>query len=56
MKHFTCGSAVPGCTATFSAETTDEILDQVAGHAVTDHGLREIPQDIATRVIRGITE
>ena len=31
MKTFACGAVVAGCTASFSAETEEEILEQVAG-------------------------
>jgi len=50
MKSFSCGAVVPGCTATFSAETEDGILEQVARHARADHGLDEIPAELVAQV------
>ncbi len=32
-KEFSCGDVVPGCTATFSAQSEQEILSQVTTHA-----------------------
>jgi predicted small metal-binding protein len=56
MKHFTCGSVVPGCTATFSAETTLGIFEQVTAHALQDHGLSDLPDELTERVLANITE
>jgi predicted small metal-binding protein len=50
MKSFSCGSVVPGCTATFDAETEDGILEQVAHHAHADHGLAEVPAELVAQV------
>jgi predicted small metal-binding protein len=50
MKSFSCGSVVPGCTATFDAETDDGILEQVARHAHADHGLAEVPAELVAQV------
>ena len=50
MKTFACGSVVPGCTASFHAETTDEILAAVAVHARDDHGLAEVSPELVAQV------
>ncbi len=50
MKQFSCGAVVPGCTATFSAETEDEILGQVAQHAKDDHGMETVPDEVVAQV------
>ena len=50
MKTFACGAVVPGCTATFTAETEEGILEQVARHAREDHGLREVPEELVRQV------
>jgi predicted small metal-binding protein len=44
MKTFACGAVVPGCTASFTAETEEGILEQVARHAGEDHDLPEVPR------------
>lgn len=50
MKQFSCGAVVPGCTATFSAETEDELLGQVAAHAQADHGMDSVPDEVVEQV------
>lgn len=50
MKQFCCGDVVPGCRATFRAESVDELLPQVAAHAEKDHGLRELPAALVEQV------
>jgi len=50
MKTFACGAVVPGCTATFTAETEEGILEQVARHAREDHGLAEAPEELVRQV------
>ena len=50
MKSFSCGAVVPGCTATFQAPTEDGILEQVARHAREEHGIAEVPPELATQV------
>jgi len=50
MKTFACGAVVAGCTASFAAETEEDILDQVAQHACEDHGMTEIPEELVRQV------
>ena len=50
MKTFACGAVVPGCTATFTAETEEGILEQVARHAREEHGLAEVPEELVRQV------
>ena len=54
MKTFVCGAVVPGCTASFSAETEDGILEQVADHARDDHGMVEIPAELVRQVLANL--
>jgi predicted small metal-binding protein len=54
MKTFACGAVVPGCTATFAADTEDEILEQVALHAREDHGLSEVPEPLLRQVLSNL--
>lgn len=54
MKTFACGDVVPGCTATFSDETEEGILQQVARHAREDHDFPEIPPELIRRVLAGM--
>jgi predicted small metal-binding protein len=56
MKQFSCGAVVPGCTATFTGETEDEILGQVAVHAREDHGMDEVPDEVVEQIRAKIAE
>lgn len=50
MKEFACGAVVPGCTAVFHAATDEDILVQVASHALEDHHMTEIPDALVAEV------
>ena len=54
MKTFACGAVVPGCTASFTAETEQGVLEQVARHAREDHGLSEIPDELLRQILADI--
>jgi predicted small metal-binding protein len=41
---------MPGCAATFSADTEDELLAQVGPHAADEHGIAEITPDVLEAV------
>jgi predicted small metal-binding protein len=56
MKAFACGAVVPGCTATFTAPTEQEILARVAAHAKEDHGMEQVPADVLAQVRERIEE
>jgi predicted small metal-binding protein len=56
MKAFACGAVVPGCTATFTAQSDEEILACVAEHALRDHGMSEIPPEVVTQVRANVVE
>jgi predicted small metal-binding protein len=55
MKQFSCGDVVPGCSATFSADTDDEILSAVHEHARRDHGMTEISDSMVAAVRENIS-
>ena len=50
MKEFFCGAVVPGCKAVFRGETDEDILHQVAGHADSEHGIKEVPHSLVDKV------
>jgi predicted small metal-binding protein len=56
MKQFSCGAVVPGCTASFSAESEQEILGQVAAHAKRDHAMDDVPPEVVEQVRANITD
>ncbi len=45
-----CGDVMPGCAATFSAETEDELLGQVGPHAAEAHGVTEVTPEVLEAV------
>ena len=50
MKRFRCGDIVPGCTTVFEKPNEEQVLAAVAGHAIQDHGMAEIPQSLVAQV------
>jgi predicted small metal-binding protein len=51
MKNLACGEIMPGCDATFSGATEDEILAQAGRHVIEDHDLDVTPELV--EVVRG---
>ena len=51
-----CGDVMPGCAATFEADTKDELMQQVVAHAREDHGVEEVTPDVAQAVEGAIHE
>ena len=56
MKEFRCGDLVPGCPTTFQGESEEEILQQVEVHARDEHGMDEVPPEVADEVRAGISD
>ena len=56
MKEFRCGDLVPGCPTTFQGESEEEILQQVEIHARDEHGMDEVPPEVADEVRAGISD
>ncbi len=56
MKEFSCSSVVPGCDASFQAETEDELMAQVAQHAEQEHDMAEVPPEVGAQVRENIRE
>ncbi len=51
-----CGDVMPGCAATFDADTKDELMALVAGHAADAHDITEITPEVAQAVEGAIQE
>ena len=47
-KHITC--VVEGCSFKDSAPTEDELMRKVAAHAAKDHGVTDVPPELAAKV------
>ncbi|MGI8511531.1 MAG: DUF1059 domain-containing protein [Solirubrobacteraceae bacterium] len=56
MKQFSCSAVVPGCDASFQAETEEGILEQAAVHAKEAHGMDSVPPEVADQVKANIEE
>ena len=45
-----CGDVMPGCAATFEAESEQELLAQVGPHAAEAHGIAEVTPEVLAAV------
>ena len=45
-----CGDVMPGCAATFDADSEEDLLQQVGPHARDAHGISEITPDVLAAV------
>ena len=45
-----CGDVVEGCAKKFEAPNEGELLKQVAEHASTAHGVKEVPPELLAKV------
>lgn len=45
-----CGDVMPGCGATFEAESEAQLLEQVGPHAAEAHGIAEVTPDVLAAV------
>jgi predicted small metal-binding protein len=55
-KVLRCGDIVPGCAFEAHGGTEDEVMQQAADHARTDHGISEISPELAAAVQGAIRE
>ena len=51
-----CGDVMPGCDATFEADSEEELLGQVAPHAAQSHGIDEVTPEVLQAVKGAIKE
>ena len=45
-----CNDVMPGCDATFEADSDDELMAQVAAHASEGHGITDITPEVLSAV------
>jgi predicted small metal-binding protein len=45
-----CGDVMPGCTARFEDTDKQQMLQEVAAHAASEHGITEITPDVLAAV------
>lgn len=52
-KVLKCREVGLDCNFVARADTEEEIMQQIAEHAATTHGVKDIPENVVTRV-RGV--
>jgi len=56
MSHkLACGDVMPGCDATFTAESEAELLEQAGAHVAEAHGITDPPPEVLEAVKNAIT-
>ena len=56
MKQFNCGDVVPGCGWVTEAEGEQEILVEISEHARDEHGMDEVPPEVADTIRAAIRD
>lgn len=56
MKQFRCGDVVPGCQWVTRNDDESELLREIGSHARDEHGMDEVPPEVADAIQRVITE
>jgi predicted small metal-binding protein len=55
-KELRCSDLMPGCNYVAEGQNTDEVMQKAAEHARRDHGMGEIPEDVADRARAAIRD
>jgi predicted small metal-binding protein len=55
-KSFGCGDVVQGCKFTITAENEAEVLAQVAAHAASAHGIKDVTPELVAKVKAAMRE
>jgi predicted small metal-binding protein len=58
MKQFDCADVIPGCGASFRAETATEVMQHGRNHAMWAHGLTEaeLTPELLAAVASGVRD
>jgi predicted small metal-binding protein len=56
MKQFKCGDVVPGCQWVTQREDEQQLLTEIQEHARDEHGMDEVPPQVADQIRSVITE
>ena len=56
MKQFKCGDVVPGCQWVTRSDDEQELLADIQTHARDEHGMDEVPPEVADAIRNVITE
>ena len=55
-KQIACNDVVAGCGFKATAESESDLINQVAQHAASDHGVQEVTPDLAAKVKAAIKD
>lgn len=55
-KTFGCGDVIQGCKFTVTAENEAEVLAQVAAHAASAHGIKDVTPALVAKVKAAMRE
>jgi predicted small metal-binding protein len=54
VKKIACSDVVPGCPFTATAETEEDLLEQVATHAGHTHGIKQVTPELLGQLKKAI--
>jgi predicted small metal-binding protein len=55
-KQISCNDVVAGCGYTATAASEAELINKVAEHAASDHGVKEVTPELAAKVKAAIKD
>ena len=55
-KVLRCGDLMPGCNTVIEGKDVAEVMAKGAEHAKKDHGINQIPADMASKVQAAIKD
>ena len=56
MKELRCSDLMPGCSFRAEGKDADEVMKKAVDHAKKDHGMAQIPPDVAQKAQAAIRD
>jgi predicted small metal-binding protein len=56
MKELRCSDLMPGCSFRAEGKDVDEVMKKAVDHAKKDHGMTQIPPDVAQKAQAAIRD
>ncbi len=56
MKELRCGDLMPGCNFVAQGKDVAEVMAKASEHAKKDHGMTNIPPEVATKAQAAIRD
>jgi predicted small metal-binding protein len=56
MKELRCSDLMPGCSFLAEGKDVDEVMKKAVDHAKKDHGMAQIPPDVAQKAQAAIRD